>query len=58
NVIDSTIQTYEAAQSAVEDIDEAEEMARYTEQDIRGQAAIAMMAQANVSRRAILALYQ
>jgi len=58
NVTDSMIQTHEAAVSAIEDIDEAEEMSNYTEQDIRGQAAIAMMAQANVSKRAILALYQ
>jgi flagellin len=58
NIVNSAIQTHEAAQSAIQDIDEAEELSKYTEQDIRSQAAISMMAQANVSRRAVLTLYQ
>jgi flagellin len=58
NIVDSIIQTNEAAQSAISDINEAEEMTTYVDQDIRSQAAIAMMAQANMERKNILTLYQ
>lgn len=49
---------YEAAESTITAVNEAEEMAKYVENDIRQQSAIAMMAQANMSRFSILRLYQ
>jgi flagellin len=57
-VADSIIQTSQAAESAISDIDEAAEMAKYVDQDIRSQAALSMMSQANMSRRAVLMLYR
>ncbi|KMQ51218.1 Flagellin protein FlaA [Chitinispirillum alkaliphilum] len=48
----------EAVSSAITAIDEAEEMARYVEADIRQQAAVAMFSQANMSRRNISLLYR
>ncbi len=47
----------EAVASAITEIDEAEEMAKYIDADIRQQAAISMYSQANLSRRNLSNLY-
>jgi len=56
--VNTMIQNLEAAESSITEINEAAEMARYTENDIRQQVAVAMMAQANMSRHGILNLYK
>jgi flagellin len=43
--------------SAVSDTNDAEEIAAYTAQSIQQQAALAMLAQANLANRSVLALY-
>ncbi|KMQ51217.1 Flagellin protein FlaA [Chitinispirillum alkaliphilum] len=48
----------EAVSSAITSIDEAAEMAKYVEADIRQQAAVSMFSQANMSRRNISMLYR
>lgn len=51
------IENTRSAESAITAIDEASEMARYTEADIRQQTSLAMISQGNMSKRSILALY-
>jgi flagellin-like hook-associated protein FlgL len=46
-----------AARSTLVAIDEAAETLKYTDADIRQQSAIAMIAQANVSRQAVIGLF-
>lgn len=48
----------EAVSSAITEVDEAAEMAKYVDADIRQQAAISMVSQANMSRRNISMLYR
>ncbi len=48
----------EAVSAAITQIDEAAEMARFVDADIRQQASVAMFAQANMSRRNISLLYR
>lgn len=47
----------EAVASAITEVDEAAEMAKYIDADIRQQAAISMFSQANLSRRNLSNLY-
>ena len=56
--VDTMIQNLAAAESSITEINEAAEMANYTKNDIRHQASVAMMAQANISRLGILSLYK
>ncbi|MBD3421014.1 MAG: hypothetical protein GF398_12915 [Chitinivibrionales bacterium] len=56
-VAESTIENTKASESVLMDINEAEEMVTYTEQDIQQQAAMAMLSQANMSRKSVLMLY-
>jgi flagellin len=57
NITDSIMQNTQSVKSSITDIDQIAEMLTYTQEDIRNQAALAMMAQANVSQRSILYLY-
>lgn len=57
DLTDIAINSKEAAASLITDIDEMKELALATDLQIRQQASIAMMAQANVSRQGILQLY-
>jgi flagellin len=57
NVCSSAKTNLAGALSAVSDINDAEEIASYTAQSIQQQAAIAMLAQANMANRNVLALY-
>ncbi len=55
--IATMMENFEAAEESITAINEASEMADYVSNDIRQQTAVSMMAQANVSRLAILRLY-
>jgi flagellin len=57
NLTDTIITSKKSVQSLITDIDDAEEMAKATDLQIRQQAAIAMLSQANMSRQAIAKLY-
>ena len=57
NLTDVMINSSKLVSSTITEIDEAEEMANYIDADIRQQAAISMMSQANLSRRNISGLY-
>ncbi len=48
----------DAVASAITEVDEAAEMAKYIDADIRQQAAISMVSQANLSRRNLSLLYR
>lgn len=54
---DTIINSKKAVMSLITDIDEAEELNNATDQSIRQQAAMSMLAQANMSREGILKLY-
>lgn len=56
-ITDVIITSKESARSAILDIDEAEETSKMIDLQIRQQASIAMMAQANSSKNAITYLY-
>jgi flagellin len=51
------INSKQAVSSMITDIDDAEETSKAIDQQIRQQAAVSMMAQANVSRQAVMKLY-
>lgn len=57
-ITDSLIENYGAARSALVEVDVAEEMANYTALDVTRQAATAILAQANLSHRSLLNLYE
>ena len=57
DLTDIVINSKEAAASLITDIDEVKEMAAATDLQIRQQASIAMMAQANISQQGIMQLY-
>ena len=57
NLSNVIINSKEAVKSLITDIDEAEEMSNALDQSIRQQAAISMLAQANVSRQSVMKLY-
>jgi flagellin len=57
NVCSSTKTNLASAISSVSDTNDAEEIATYTAQSIQQQAALAMLAQANLSNRNVLALF-
>jgi len=57
-ITNTIIESKNAAISLIEDIDEAEEMAKATEMEIRQKASIAMLAQANMLRGTIGDLYK
>ncbi len=54
---DNAIANKQAAKSAITDINDAEEMAKATDLQVRQQATVAMMAQANTTRQGIMKLY-
>jgi flagellin len=54
---DTIINSKQAVKSLITDIDEAKEMNNAIDQSVRQQAAISMMAQANMSRQSIVKLY-
>ncbi len=54
---DTIVNSKKAVMSLITDIDEAEELNNATDQSIRQQAAMSMLAQANMSREGILKLY-
>jgi flagellin-like hook-associated protein FlgL len=56
-ITDTIIDSKEAAKSLITDIDDAKEMALATEMQIRQQAAVAMIAQANLIHANIARLY-
>ncbi len=58
NITDSVIENYNAAKSALVGVDVADEMATYTALDVAKEAGIAMLAQANISYRSLLKLYE
>lgn len=58
NVSDSLIENYNAAQSSLVGVDESEELVNYTAQDVRTQAATAMLGQANLAQKYVLKLYE
>ncbi|MBL8028876.1 MAG: hypothetical protein JNL74_20795 [Fibrobacteres bacterium] len=55
---DSTIENHEAAKSTLTSVDVAEEMANYTALNVTQEAGISMLAQANLSYKSILKLYE
>jgi flagellin len=57
NITDSIMENTASARSTITDIDQMQEMITFTQQDIRSQTSIAMMAQANLSQRSMLFLY-
>ena len=57
NITDSIMQNTQSAQSTITDIDQIQEMITLTQRDIQSQASLAMIAQANMSQRAMLYLY-
>lgn len=57
NLTDTIIASKQSVQSMITDVDEAQAMNDMIDQSIRQQAAVSMMAQANMSREAILKLY-
>jgi flagellin len=57
NITNTVLNSKKAALSLITDIDEAEELNNATDQSIRQQAAMSMLAQANMSREAVLKLY-
>ena len=57
NITGSIMQNTQSVQSSITDIDDAQEMLNYAQEDIRSQISMAMIAQANVSQRSILYLY-
>jgi flagellin len=54
---DVIVASKEASRSMITDIDEARELSHNTDLQIRNQAAVSMMAQANMSRMGIMQLY-
>lgn len=54
---DTIISSKEAVKSLITDIDEAAETSKMIDQSVRQQAAVSMIAQANVSRQSVLNLY-
>jgi flagellin len=52
----TSIQNYSAAESVIRDVDMAEEMTRYTKNNILAQAGTAMLAQANQAGQGVLTL--
>jgi len=56
--IKSTVLNYQAAESSVRDLDMADEMVKYSKNQILAQAGTAMLAQANQSGQGILKLLQ
>lgn len=57
DLTDIVINSKEAAASLITDIDEVKELATATDLQIRQQASIAMIAQANISQQGIMQLY-
>ena len=57
NLTGVMIENSKSVASAINAIDEAEEMANYVDADIRQQASVSMLSQANMSRRNISNLY-
>jgi flagellin len=54
---DTIISSKEAVKSLITDIDEAAETSRMIDESVRQQAAVSMIAQANMSRQSVLKLY-
>ena len=54
---DTVIASKQAERSVIEDVDDMSEMARVTDLQVRQQAAVSMMAQANMSRMGIMQLF-
>lgn len=54
---DTIISSKEAVKSLITDIDEAAETSKMVDQSVRQQAAVSMIAQANMSRQSVLKLY-
>lgn len=57
NLTNNIINSKQAVKSLITDIDEAEETNNALDQSIRQQAAMSMLAQANMSRQAVMKLY-
>jgi len=57
NLTNTIINSKQAVKSLITDIDEAEETNNALDQSIRQQAAMSMLAQANMSRQAVMKLY-
>jgi flagellin len=57
NITNSIMQNTQSVASSITDIDQIQEMLTYTQEDIRSQTSLAMIAQANVSQRSVLLLY-
>lgn len=55
--VDTVITSKEAVKSVITDIDDAAESAKMADQTVRQQAAISMIAQANMSRQSMLQLF-
>jgi flagellin len=57
NITASIMQNTQSVKSSITDIDQIQEMIAFTQQDIRSQTSLAMIAQANMSQRSMLYLY-
>lgn len=57
NITDTVIQTKKAVISEIEDIDDMEELAKQTDLGVRQQAAVSMMAQANMAQQGVMRLF-
>ena len=54
--LDNTAENLQAAESAIRDVDMADEMVQYSKNNIIQQAATSMLAQANQSNQGVLSL--
>jgi flagellin len=54
--VKATLQNYTAAESTIRDVDMAEEMTRFSKNQILSQAGTAMLAQANQAGQGVLQL--
>jgi flagellin len=54
---DTIVNSKQAVKSLITDIDEASEMSKMLDQNVRQQAAMSMLSQANVSRQIVMKLY-
>ncbi len=57
NINDTAISNQKSAEQSIMEINQADELTKYTAADIRSQSALAMLAQSNMSARNVLVLY-
>jgi flagellin-like hook-associated protein FlgL len=57
NVVDTVIQTKQSLVAEITEIDDVKELAKQTDLNVRQQAAVSMIAQANMSQQGVMRLY-